>query len=95
MNHSETPKNILQEAQELIHGDRASSYGDAQQSFQRIADLWTPLLGKKITAMDVARCMIAMKLSRSITSKKRDNWVDVVGYAPLASDIEAYESAPE
>lgn len=88
-------KDILEEADELINGDRAASYGEANASFQRIADLWTPLLGKKITALDVARCMIAMKLSRSLTSKKRDNWVDVAGYASLASQIEACENAPE
>ncbi len=95
------PLDILEEAFDLIRGDRAASYGEAYESFQRIADLWTTLLRTKLKAMskvspaDVARMMIALKLSRSITSHKRDNWTDIAGYASLAAEIEASEDAPE
>jgi len=99
--HVNQPLDILEEAFDLIRGDRAASYGEAQESFQRIADLWTTLLRTKLKAMskvspaDVARMMISMKLSRSITSHKRDNWTDIAGYASLAAEIEASEDAPE
>lgn len=99
----DVPKNpepqldILEEAIALIRGDRAASYGEANISFGRIAALWTSLLKHKlsedqsVSSVDVARLMIAMKLSRSISSDKRDNWTDIAGYASLAAEIEATE----
>jgi hypothetical protein len=94
-------ESVLQEAERLIHGDRQQSYGAAHKSFNRIAKLWTAYLEEKlahggpITPKDVASMMILMKVSRSVTSNKRDNWVDIAGYSGLAADIEACETAPE
>lgn len=82
------PNDILIEADLLVNGDRAASYGSASESFSRIADLWTALLGHDVSPIDVARCLIAMKLSRSVTSNHRDNWIDVAGYAQLADSLE-------
>ncbi len=88
-------ESILQEAERLVNGDRQQSYGDAYDSFDRIAKMWSAYKGIKITPKDVASMMILMKVSRSVTSSKRDNWVDVAGYAELGSQIEAREAAPE
>lgn len=71
----------------LIQGDRASSYGDAKTSFERIASLWSTYKGVEITAKDVASMMILLKVSRGVTSAKRDNWLDIIGYAALGSEI--------
>lgn len=79
---------ILEEARALIQGDRAASYGDAKASFERIAAFWTAYKGVEITAKDVAAMMILLKVSRGVTSAKRDNWVDMIGYAALGSQIE-------
>ncbi len=79
---------VLEEARDLIQGDRASSYGDAKASFARIASLWSTYKGVEITAKDVAAMMILLKVSRGVTSAKRDNWVDIIGYAALGSEIE-------
>lgn len=78
---------ILEEARDLIQGDRASSYGDAKTSFERIASLWSTYKGVEITAKDVASMMILLKVSRGVTSAKRDNWLDIIGYAALGSEI--------
>jgi len=86
---------ILEEAQDLVNGDRQKSYGDAYESFDRIAKMWSAYKGIKITPKDVASMMILMKVSRSVTSSKRDNWVDMAGYAELGSQIEAREAAPQ
>jgi hypothetical protein len=88
-------KSVLEDAYDLVNGDRQQSYGDAYQSFDRIAKLWSAYKGIKITPKDVASMMILMKVSRSVTSSKRDNWIDVCGYAELGSQIEAMEAAPE
>lgn len=86
---------ILEEAQDLVCGDRQQAYGDAYESFDRIAKLWSAYKGIRITPKDVASMMILMKVSRSVTSSKRDNWVDMAGYAELGSQIEGREAAPE
>jgi hypothetical protein len=83
---------ILEEARDLIRGDRASSYGDAKASFERIAALWTTYKGVEITAKDVASMMILLKVSRGVTSAKRDNWLDIIGYAALGSELEGGEA---
>lgn len=80
--HSES---VLEEAARIVNGDRAADYGDAQASFDRIAALWAPILGVPVTAKHVALCLIQLKVSRACTSDKRDNWVDLAGYAQLGS----------
>jgi hypothetical protein len=35
--------------------------------------------------------MILMKVSRSVTSSKRDNWVDAAAYAELGSQLDTQE----
>ena len=35
---------VLERAISLIHGQRAKDYGDAQASFQRMADLVNPII---------------------------------------------------
>jgi len=80
---------ILEEARQLIHGDRAASYGEAKASFARIAKLWSAYKGVEITPKDVASLMILLKMSRSVTSNKRDNWLDTIGYAALGSELES------
>ena len=60
-------KTILEEAQELVLGDRQKSYDHPRISCGRIARMWTVLLGNKlipgqeITARDVCRLMIGLK----------------------------------
>ena len=84
---------ILNTAAELISGDRAATYGDATVSHQRIANLWSTYLGAPVSAVDVAACLILMKVSRSKGAAHRDNWIDMAGYAALAGEMEAATTA--
>jgi hypothetical protein len=77
---------ILQTAQTLINGERASEYGDAKENFQDIADLWSVFLGRQITRQEVAVCMILVKSARLMKSSKEDSWVDICGYAALGGE---------
>jgi hypothetical protein len=84
----EEPEAILDEAKRLVCGDRQASYGPPDQDFQRTAKMWEALLGVYIKngvlvipPKAVAMCMIALKLSRETHMKKRDNAVDIAGYA--------------
>tara|TARA_R110000787_G_scaffold161959_1_gene275314 strand:+ start:439 stop:705 length:267 start_codon:yes stop_codon:yes gene_type:complete len=84
-----TRDDILRTAGELISGERQQVYGDAQESHQRIADMWTAYLGTPVSAVDVAACMILLKVSRSAGPKKKlDNWHDICGYGALAGEME-------
>lgn len=81
-------ESILAEAERLVSGEKQKEYGDAKKSFDRIAALWSIVLEKEVTAHDVALCLIELKVSRQISSKKRDNLVDIAAYAKLAHDVD-------
>lgn len=80
-------QSITDEAKAIVANDRASDYGDANESFARISKLWSAYLGITITPWDVAQMMILLKVSRAKTSRKRDTLVDIVGYAECASQL--------
>lgn len=83
-----SPESITDEAKSIVAGDRASDYGDAKESFTRIAKLWSAYTGATISPWDVSQMMILLKVSRAKTSRKRDTLVDIVGYAECASKLE-------
>lgn len=83
-----TRDDILETAQQIINGDREQTYGSAVKSFEQIAALWSVILDTDVSAPDVARCMVAMKLSRlSGNNEHRDSWVDIAGYAALGAEV--------
>jgi hypothetical protein len=73
---------ILQEAQRLVHGDRGADYGHPIDDYTRTGRLWGAILG--IPDIDPRLCtlmMAAVKVSREVNKHKRDNLVDLAGYA--------------
>lgn len=81
-----TPEeDILEEALRITSGDRQAQYGPPDQDFQRTAKMWSALKGVEFTAKEVAMFIICLKLSRQTHQDKRDNWVDVAGYARCGS----------
>ena len=81
-------RTILDDADELIHGDRAEQYGDAQQSFENIADIWSVIIGAPVTTKQVALMLAGLKLARlAHDTGHRDSWVDLIGYAALGSGV--------
>lgn len=80
---------LLQEADALIHGERAEDYGDARVSFQHIAGLWGAYLGQAIRPSDVAALMALLKMSRVKHSgyQHHDSFVDAAGYIALAKEV--------
>lgn len=79
--------NILQEADKLVHGDRNADYGHPLDDFERTAALWSAILGHNVSAEDVGLCMCALKISRQCNKPKRDNLVDLAGYAETVSMV--------
>ena len=84
---------ILDEAKCITGGERRQDYGHPAEDFAHTALMWTGILAPKlrdgavITAMDVPLCMIAVKLARQSNRHKRDNLVDIAGYARTAAMV--------
>lgn len=78
-------EDILAEALRITNGDRQNAYGPPDQDFTRTAAMWSAIKGVEFSAREVAMFMIAMKLSRETHQCKRDNWVDIAGYAKCGS----------
>lgn len=83
-----TRDEILKEAARIISSDRAEDYGPADESFKRIARLWTAYLDVAVSPMDVANMFVLSKVQRTLTSPaKTDTWMDICGYAALAGEM--------
>jgi hypothetical protein len=79
------PEDVLEEALRITKGDRNVSYGSPVDDFARTAAMWTAIKGVQFEAKDVALFMIAVKLSREAHCSKRDNAIDIAGYARCLS----------
>lgn len=77
---------IAEEAHAIVHGGRMDLYGHPYDNDTRIAMLWSSLFGWDVRPTDVWQAMTCVKLSRERTMPKRDNRVDVAGYA-LTGDL--------
>lgn len=74
-------ESALQEAQRLVHGDRGVDYGSPREDFTRTAQMWSAIIGAPVAPEHIPLCMIALKISRECHRPKRDNRVDIAGYA--------------
>ena len=67
---------------------RGENYGDVRQTHQRIASLWSVVLGQDVTPEQVALCMTCLKVARLIeTPDHEDSWVDIAGYGACGAEI--------
>lgn len=88
---------ILQEAAVIVGGDRNTTHGDKERSFQVIANLWNSYLdgrksGGPISPRDVCAFMVLLKLGRSIQGTTHpDHFLDAAGYAALAGELASHE----
>jgi hypothetical protein len=77
MSHAKT-------ASKLVLGDRNRAYGNPKPDFERIARVWSGIIGEKlkrdITAADVPLMMVGLKLCRETFKPKPDNLIDAHGY---------------
>jgi len=79
---------ILKEAERLTHGNRNSNYGEPLVNHQRIADIWSVILGAKVRPDQVALCMVGVKLARLIeTPQHQDSFIDGAAYFAIAGEI--------
>lgn len=81
---------ILDEAKRIVSGGRNSDFEaeGSGQSFERVIPLFNILTGHELSIGDGAKFMMLLKLVRQECNPKRDNIVDLVGYASILNDIE-------
>ena len=90
----ERKESICEEALRIQGGDRQQDYGDPTENFQDIAYMWNEYIyvakGQEshLEPRDVAHMMILMKIARNCHKPKRDNWVDIAGYAQCGGKID-------
>ncbi len=79
---------ILTEAAGMIYGEKNESYGSYANESKKIAAIFNKFKGEEVLAPeDVPLVMVVMKLCRQMVKPKRDNLVDVCGYAALWEDM--------
>jgi len=83
--------NILEEANRATSKERQLDYGHPSENMEHIARIASAILGKDITYKEVVAIMIATKLSRETHRHKRDNLVDLAGYAWVWAKCEGEE----
>lgn len=77
---------LLDAAKETVSG-RADEYGTPWQNHERIAVMWTAILGVEVEPEQVALCMAALKIARLAANRDhQDSWVDLAGYAATGSE---------
>lgn len=83
-----TRKEILAAAEKCVCGDREKQYGNPENNFRKISDLWTAYLGYEITPLDVAMLMALLKAARIKTGVgTEDSFIDAAGYIACAGEI--------
>lgn len=88
MEKKEGEKSILSEAEEIVNGSRHSDYGDAANNFHRIANIVNSMYPQlNINAQQCCAVLMAVKLIREGFRHKRDNLVDLCGYAELMNRL--------
>lgn len=87
-------KSVIEEAQEVIYGDREETYGHPAKNLTHIAQQWRLYFNQKhgvdmaLDAEDVCWMMADLKKVRQMNSKKRDNVVDAIGYVALVERLD-------
>lgn len=87
-----TRSEILDAAKTCVTGQRQQDYGNPEDNFTRIADLWNSYLGDQmrapITPLDVALMMGLFKTARIKSGTGTDDsFIDLAGYAACGGEI--------
>ena len=80
--------NILEEANQITHGERLERYGPPKENFKRISDIASAMTGLDLSPEVCVLVLMAVKLARLRQSPDhRDSIVDVAGYAWCLAEV--------
>lgn len=81
-------EDILKAANACVNGSRQQDYGNPEDNFKKIGDLWSAYTGHKYSPVDVSIMLMLMKVGRMSTgSGTDDTYIDMCGYAACAGEI--------
>jgi hypothetical protein len=87
-----TKESVCQEADRLVSGERQNDYGHPLDNFNKVAGLFSAFLGDKlkepVTADEAGLLLVLLKVAREGNAPKRDNLVDIAGYAKVVELIQ-------
>lgn len=94
-----TRAEILDAAKQIVTSDRDGRYGEPEDNFEAIAQLWNAYLISSrrtdpyLSAKDVAILMVLFKVGRIATARDLfvDSYIDVAGYIACAEECAAKE----
>lgn len=79
---------ILSEAARLTTTERDKAYGTPRTNHDRIAGIWSVILGIEVTPEQVALCMAGVKIARLVeTPTHLDSFIDGAAYFSIAGEI--------
>lgn len=88
-----TRAEILDTARQAVMVDRAATHGSAEDGFAEIGAHWSIECGVTISAVQVARMMVMLKMVRAKANPAwGDNWVDAAGYSACGGEIATKEA---
>lgn len=83
-----TRKTILDAATTCVCKERNDQYGEPEDCFQDIANLWAAYKGVEIDAFEVAMMMALLKVARAkVNPQHTDNYIDLCGYGSIAGEL--------
>lgn len=89
-----TRQEILDQAATAVTKDRNDSYGEPEDVFCCIAQMWSSYLSKQglltdvLDSVDVAAMMVLLKVARINPEEPHpDNWIDIAGYAACGGEL--------
>lgn len=82
-------RKVLERATACVCGDREKDHGKPEDSFAKIAALWSAYTDMKVSPLDAVVMLALLKAARIKTSPgvNDDNFVDMAGYAACAAEI--------
>jgi len=81
-------ESVLLEAERLVNGERAESYGDMKENWQKVTNVFNALTSRDLTVKESIFFMYAVKLVREEYQHKRDNPVDLAGYSQVLQRVQ-------
>ena len=83
-----TRKEILDAAATCVCKERNDQYGEPEDCFQDIANLWAAYKGTNFDSFDVAMMMSLLKVARAKANPQHtDNYIDLCGYGSIAGEL--------
>lgn len=86
--HRPGPISVIADAFNLIHGDRANTYGPWRENAGTLAARWSELLNVAVTPLQATLMMVDLKIMRLTQDPHhRDSVVDAIGYLALYGNL--------